>query len=309
MGGRDGIGGYVNVSFNGTTYDVTPDPVSPESQFIQSGQGFIVHAAGGSGTTRIVIRESDKSTTAATNVFRPSGNVQGVRISLKSVDASEENVLDQVYASYSSDFSNAVDDMDVLKLDNFKENLSISTTDKKLMVERRALIKLADTVQLNLSNLSNQVYVLAFNPQNLGSLKSAVLEDLYLHTATALSLSEVTRLNFQPGKEGSKNTNRFRLILASKNIAETPITKHTIKAFPNPLSGNTVNVDFADMPTGNYNVEISNSLGVVVFRSRIVYDEGASIKNIRLQNKLVKGAYQLKVSQKEITSSIKIISN
>ncbi|RYF83057.1 MAG: CHRD domain-containing protein, partial [Chitinophagaceae bacterium] len=72
MGGLAGVGAYVLISYNGSTYDAIPASVSPESQYIQSGQGFLVQPSTPGVAGAITIKESDKAATPAMDVFRTS---------------------------------------------------------------------------------------------------------------------------------------------------------------------------------------------------------------------------------------------
>ncbi|MFL5741704.1 MAG: hypothetical protein ACJ75B_15870, partial [Flavisolibacter sp.] len=164
MGGANGVGAYVTVSFNGSGWDVTPASVSPESQIIQNGQGFLVHAASNA-PAQLVIKESDKTTTPNMDVFRKARNSSGLRISLRNAnDDQNATVLDEVFSSFSSYFSQKVDQMDVPKLSNIEENISIVSGSQLLMVERRPLLNEQDAIDLKLWNLKKQQYQMEFNP-------------------------------------------------------------------------------------------------------------------------------------------------
>ncbi|MEO6931251.1 MAG: hypothetical protein ABI151_06455, partial [Chitinophagaceae bacterium] len=179
MGGTDGVGGYVLLSFNGSTYDMVPSAVSPESQYIQSGQGFLVHSTGTAGS--ITIKESDKSGTAAANVFRVnttapangspfasniSTTTSGLRISLQSIGTdSKPAVLDEVFSSYGNNYSDKIDNLDAEKMFNIEENLAINSEGHTLMAERSRALEETDKIQLKIWNLSSEKsYLLEINP-------------------------------------------------------------------------------------------------------------------------------------------------
>ncbi|MCC6289019.1 MAG: Ig-like domain-containing protein, partial [Chitinophagaceae bacterium] len=262
MGGANGVGAYVNISFNGTGYDITPASVSPESQYIQSGQAFLVQSTGTAGS--LVIKESDKSATAAQNVFReqsvvsgqlsatgnelsamgnglvfaPAKNATGLRVNLQAADGSQRGVLDEVFASYSSSFSNDIDNMDALKAENVMENLAIIRKGQSLMVDRRNLVQSADTLRLNLSNTSVSTYMFEFSPIELAGAESVTLVDNYLKTNTSVSLTETSQVFFQVGSDSkSAATDRFSVIIVNrKGLIPGIADKAGIRAYPNPVT-------------------------------------------------------------------------
>ncbi len=196
MSGPDGVGAFVNVSFNGSTYDVTPTPASPISQYIQSHQSFLVRSTGAAGS--LVIKETDKSTGGSDNVSRTSGVSQNLRVNLLVNNTDNTtSVADGVLSSYSTDFSNTVDDMDAVKMTNFNENLGIVRNGQTLTVERRSAISLSDTIFLKLWNTAQTSYHLQFDPSNFSSSAIAVyLVDNYQHTSTPVSMSSISDVDF-----------------------------------------------------------------------------------------------------------------
>lgn len=315
LGGTYGVGAWVNVSWNGTSYDVTPAPVSPESQYIQSGQGFMVHSTGVAGS--ITIKESDKSSTASTNVFRSSNITSGIRINLQTTgsDNSSTTVLDEVFASFNSKYSDKVDNLDVLKFPNTNENLAIVRDGQNLMVDRRSPIISDEVLNLKLWNTEEKSYTFQFNPINLNAeIVSATLEDTYQKTFTPISLTSVSQIYIKVNSDAaSKNENRFRLVIAGTKptIPITGInTQNAIHAFPNPVTGGVINLHLGgELLKGTYNVELVNGLGVSVFKTQMVHDGSAATKIVQLNNRLAKGIYQLRVTKGDIKKTTTVLIN
>lgn len=322
MGGTNGVGAYVNVSFNGTGYDVTPASVSPESQYIQSGQSFLVQSTGTAGS--LVIKESDKSATTAQNVFRqsaddagdglvfaPAKNASGLRINLQAADGSAKGVLDEVFASYSNSFSDEIDNMDALKVTNELENLAIIRKGQSLMVDRRNRIQNADTLKLNLSNTTASTYMFEFSPIELAGAESVTLVDHYLKTETAVSLTEASQVYFQVGGDSrSSATDRFSVIIVNKkglpglSLAD----KAGIRVYPNPVTANgTVNLRFDNIQAGMYRVELVNSSGQTVYSRMMQLNNGTFNQQLNIGRGLPSGVYQMKVTGKDTRTVIKVI--
>ncbi len=312
MGGIYGRGAYVLVSYNGSGYDVTPASVSPESQYIQSGQGFLVHAMGGTAGS-IVIKESDKSATAAANVFRPVNTTQGLRVNLQAINADNTtSLLDEVFSSYSSKFSEKIDDMDAPKVQNIDENLAIVRGGQTLMVERKGLPVISDTVHLKIWNIKQKDYLLEFNPINLSSsVLSAELVDNHLHTVTSISLEKVSQVFIRDAETAGTGSNRFMIVLASKSRMPSNLVngKSTISSYPNPVSDKAINIQINNQPTGIYNIELINSLGQVVYKGQIKHAGGSATQMLQLANKPAKGVYQIRVTKGIFRSALPVIIN
>ncbi len=334
MGGTYGVGAYVNVSFNGTGYDVTPASTSPESQYIQSGQSFLVQSTGTAGS--LVIKESDKSATPAQNVFRQSGvsdqvsaisdqqsaegglvfapakNATGLRVNLQPSDGSQRGVLDEVFASYSSNFSDEIDNMDALKVPNVMENLSIIRKGQELMVDRRNVIRTADTLRLNMTNLTATGYMFEFSPIDLSEAESVTLIDNYLKTTTDISLTETSQVYFQTGSDSRASApDRFCVVIVKNRSAMPGVNlagRAIIRAYPNPVtaSGN-INLQFGNIKSGMYRVELVNSLGQTVYSRMMQLNEGTFNQQMNIGRNLPAGVYQMKITGKDSRTVIKIM--
>ncbi len=328
MGGTYGVGAYVNVSFNGTGYDVTPASTSPESQYIQSGQSFLVQSTGTAGS--LVIKESDKSATPAQNVFRqanpgdqqsavsgglvfaPAKNATGLRVNLQPSDGSQRGVLDEVFASYSSNFSDEIDDMDALKVENVMENLSIIRKGQELMVDRRNVIQTADTLRLNMTNLTATGYMFEFSPIDLSEAESVTLIDNYLKTTTDISLTETSQVYFQTGSDSKASApDRFCVVIVKNRSAMPGVNlagRAIIRAYPNPVtaSGN-INLQFGNIKSGMYRVELVNSLGQTVYSRMMQLNEGTFNQQMNIGRNLPAGVYQMKITGKNSRTVIKIM--
>lgn len=320
MGGVNGVGAWVNVSYNGTGYDVIPTPVSPLSQYIQSGQAFMVRSGNGQPGS-LVIKESDKSATPAQNVFRhtenkdeqplyaPARNTQGLKVRLQKPDSSGYTLLDEVFTSYSREFSNAIDEMDVHKMSNFSENLAIVRKENLLLVERREEIKEADSLQLKLWNTSAGNYSLQFTPIALGDVESVTLEDKYLHSRVIIDPNRVSDWPFEVNTDKiSAAADRFRITITKKKAL--PVTRTSlVRVYPNPVHNSNIYVNFEYIPSGRYNLQLLNSAGQVVYNNHLVLAEGSTRQQLDATQQLPAGVYQLKVTGEGRTHVIKVLKH
>ena len=314
LGGPNGVGAYVLLSFNGSSYDATPAPISPESQFIQSGQGFLVHTTSTASAGSLVIKESDKSTTTpSTDVFRmaaPAAST-GLRINLQSLNADNTtSLLDEVFSSYGSTFSDKVDELDGFKMANVEENLAITRDGHNLMIERSKALDKEDVIQLKLWNTAaGKQYLLEFNPLNLpGNVSTAYLVDHYLHTTTTIGLDKTTQLSFSVNSDAaSSNADRFTVAFTPVSAAAAINGKAGIVNYPNPVSGKTIQLFFSQQPQGSYKVELVNGMGQVVQRNSINHAGGSAIQHIEMNNKPAAGIYLLNITNAQTKTTLKVV--
>jgi hypothetical protein len=309
MGGPNGVGAYVNISFNGTSWDLTPASVSPESMIIQNGQGFLVKTTSPA-PGQLTIKESDKTLTPNMDVFRTQGNPSGLRINLQEMNYDgTASVLDEVFSSYSSNFSEKIDDMDASKLANIQENLAIVHDDQLLMVERRPSLHQNDEIEMKLWNTKQQAYILQFNPQNLSTTIPAWLVDNYLETVTEVPLDKISNFDFSINNDGSSGaSDRFKVVLSSKKpeLLNNLFTQ-SIRVYPNPVEGRNINLQFLNTPAGRYQLKVVNSLGQVVYKKNIDHRAGINSEKLLLDESISKGVYQLQIGNEKTKASFKLL--
>lgn len=262
MSGPDGVGAFVNVSFNGSTYDVTPTPASPISQYIQSHQSFLVRSTGAAGS--LVIKETDKVKAGSDNVFRTGGVSQNLRINLMVNNADNTTAIaDGVLSSYNTDFSDAVDEMDAVKMTNFNENIGMVRNGQVLTVERRSAISASDTIFLKLWNTAQTGYHLQFDPSNFSSSAIAAwLVDNYRHTSTPVSMSSISDVAFSVTADAaSAAADRFMVVFKANSTL--PVNFTTVKAYQQSAN---VQVDWNVATESNIlNYEVEKSSNGVMF--------------------------------------------
>lgn len=304
------VGAYVNVSFNGVSYDVTPASVSPMSQYIQSGQAFLVQSTGAAGS--VTIKESDKVATAAQDVFRRSTTAQGINITLKaSGDDNEMQVLDEVYVSFNNRFAAAIDAFDALKPANIEENLAVISHDKELMVERRPLVTDKEAIQLSLTNVTQRTYQFEFNAQRMAETGLyAVLEDRYTGATTVIDLQNTTQVSFTVSSDvASASATRFALRFSKEKPIQNAITgAEGIRVYPNPVSGRELQLSFNNVSEGVYRINMINALGQLVYTTQIRHNGGTVLQKLSMRQPLSKGVYQLQIDGNNKRQTLKIVS-
>jgi hypothetical protein len=113
------------------------------------------------------------------------------------VNAGVPTVLDGLRVKYNPSFSKQVTSEDVNKMMNFGENIASYRSNASLIIERRPdVLTTNDTVFLRLTNASIRSYSFDIDLGNFASGLTATLEDAFLNSSTALSMTGNTTVNF-----------------------------------------------------------------------------------------------------------------
>ncbi|MEO8763708.1 MAG: hypothetical protein ABI416_05445 [Ginsengibacter sp.] len=218
LGGNNGFGAYQTFSKNEEDdYVITPGDGSyteagSASNYINSGQAFFVQAGNTDGY--LAFNEAAKTNGASQSSIISGSHPPQLRTSLYGINKDNTaSMVDGVVINFNDNYSNRVDDMDAVKRLNTGENLSIKTSDKLLVIERRQIMATDDTIFLNLANAKIQQYRFKFTGTHLAQQGvNPFLEDNYLHTITSLDPGGNTIVDFSVENiPASYAVNRFRI--------------------------------------------------------------------------------------------------
>ena len=231
MGGTNGVGAYVTVYWNGSTYKTVPNvPNGANLRFIQANEGFFVEGIVNKAGSLVVIQEADKDSANTLIPFGRSGeeNESKLEVNLKVFNGDNTtSIADGVAYLFSNEFNSKVDEDDVVKLQNFSENLSIAADSKLLTVEQRVMNNGTDSLHLNLSGVKTTSYQLEVIPNNIGN--RLFLFDKYLNTTTPVSSDDTSRFTISINADAaSKAADRFTIV--SKTFALLPVSFTKITA-------------------------------------------------------------------------------
>jgi hypothetical protein len=172
-----------------------------------------------------------------------------IRTQLYQVQNGTPVLFDGVLNMYDESYTNMCDAMDLDKLTNSGENISISNNGKQLSIESRNGIGNTDTIFYNINHMKAATYQLNVIPENLSqSGLQAYLEDSYLQSRTAIDMNSGAKVNFNINSDpGSYATDRFRLVFNS--IAPPSVFTINVKS---ETKGSEVIID--------WNVQHANSI-------------------------------------------------
>jgi hypothetical protein len=308
--GTNNLGGYQTIS-SVTGYLPTPGstlyPANVPVKTIQSGQAFFVHGSTG-GTVSFTEAAKVTGSALVTRATRPDR--QYLALNLYKVSSIDLGPIDgNVLAIDKNSFSNAYDRYDALKISNSHENVGITRNGKLLAIETRRSITKNDTIFYTIGNLRYETYQFRFGPDNIGGNNlEAFLVDRFLNTTTPVSLMDSTIIDFTITSDpASYQANRFYLIFKklpppqfAKGSEKAPVEQEDIKSsisvYPNPVVDGKMNVNFRNMPAGNYKLELTNLAGQVMLTKLISVKSKITNESIAIGRDISAGIYNLSVS-------------
>lgn len=256
-----GTGGYVTASWNGNSYDYTPNGAPRKTTIIQSGMAFFVKTNGSFAATPTVSFLESHKDVASHNIFRTGSQNEKlfVDLFLQSTTGNTWSLADGFLARYHNTYNvDVINGEDAGKMLNTEENFSLKRNGNLLAIESRPLIDGDDTLFVSMSNIKqNRSYKFAFDPQNFDAPGlTAYLEDAFVNNATPVSLSAPTEVVFTTTTAaGSFAADRFRIVFKQSSTLSSGGL--TVKA---SLTEKQVRIDWSMVNENNvkgYTVERS----------------------------------------------------
>ena len=243
----------------------------------------------------------------------PGGQQLYVNLVIK--NATGPSLADGIRVRYNAAFSAGTTD-DVLKMGNFGENLSSVREGKKLIVEKRPMIKATDTIFLRMTNGAIKDY--QFQVAGIDFVQTGIqawLQDTYTGRNTPIDCyGNINTIDFSiTADAGSANPDRFRIIFTGK--AQVPVItasdKPGIRVYPSPVTNRIIGLHFTEMPPGIYIVRLVNTSGQVVLTQQFIHDGFSATQNIKLGAGVTGGLYRMEIIQPDHTRTSKniIVSN
>jgi hypothetical protein len=306
-------GGYA--TYNQST-GITVPSGSAVNRYIQPGQAFFIQNT--TTAPAITFKESHKavSTSNLTATFKASkSEVSKIYIDVKKVmDASENLLLDGAAIAYDSKFSNNISQEDAMKMVNAKENISILSNDEQLSIEGRNSPSIFDSVKLNLTQFSEgEKYQLVVNTTDfVNKGLQPYLVDKFTNTTTLLNLLSVSTYSFIVTANENSYNNRFVIVYRTnisdnKDILVKIAEKQNINVSPNPVVDKKINLAVSNLPIDTYQVNIYNSNGLLVFKTKLDYLGGTLNQTIQLPRNISAGNYTISLLKERIKISKSIV--
>ncbi|MEO8721500.1 MAG: hypothetical protein ABI372_10380 [Ginsengibacter sp.] len=231
LSGTYGLGGYQTISEVTNFHPIPGNTANYQSssayQNIQSGQVFFVQNFY-SFPISISFTNLCKLDDANHLVNKVKSSER--QILFANLFADNGDIADGNAVAFDHEFSDKIDEKDVLKIYNNGENFSIKSNQSILSVEAKDNIKAIDTIFYDLHNLLKREYKFIFNPENFQEDLSATLTDQYLHDEKPISLKDSTVIIFSvTSDDASKKPDRF--FLTFKRLAANANIIFSVKAY------------------------------------------------------------------------------
>lgn len=329
LGGALGVGAWVTLTWNGTNF-TSSSPYGAgnyDDRYIASGAAIMVDFPAGGGT--LSMNEANKNTDSNTTAFRP---VRQLMTSLQARDANNTlYVADAALNLFGSQFNDNYDLDDARKLSNVNENICLKRNSGFLSIERKKLNGDGDTIFYFINKLQKKDYQLRFQMDNIEApaATAAFLEDTYLKTKTAVSLSGATEAGFTVTNDtGSAAAERFRLVfrrsvwyshiaadILNSDVAirwsvtdELNIEKYEIERSANGGSFTTIANQLSNghsaVPVSYSGLDLSPAPGEYYYRIKSTSKNGIVTYSDVVKVKVVKSSPQLFVFPNPVTNNI-----
>lgn len=317
INGTYGVGAYVTYD-NGMMVPSTGSyPVA--TTVIQGGQGFFVQA---NNTSVSLGFQEGYKTASESNVFgriRQPKLPPRVYINLMQPSGDTLALLDGVGAMYASKFSDSVDINDANKMYTFNENIMLMRQNTRLAIEARPFPSETDTLFMRMLFLKTQDYILQTTPADVPpSVKEAWLIDKYLQTEYSLSLTDVTNYSFAANSDTNSYISRFRIVftlnktgdvkntIACNNNHKSAHAEKFVTIKPNPVLNGRLQVGFAGMAKGDYELDLYATSGNMVLRKEVNHSGSNNTYEVLLQQNLPQGVYNLFVVNRQTKEVISL---
>ena len=231
--GLRGTGGYQTLSLAGGYKPLIPTSyynTSTPAPYLESGQAVFVYNPGASPVT-MTFTESNKAT--GSHLAFKAADVSVSEFFRAYLVTASGKIADGNATVFNIKYQDKIDAYDARKISNTGENFGLKRDGIILAIEARAPLTASDTIYFDLKNVATQNYALQFVPENMQNEPlTAYLLDNYLKTATEVSLSGTTNINFTVNSNAaSYAADRFKVIFRQASVAAVlPVTFVSIKA-------------------------------------------------------------------------------
>ena len=287
--GSNSVGTY-NLFNNGTYSNVTSNPAVTTGTQIQSGQAFFVKSTTGGTFT---IKETHKGTTFSNAVFR-TATPELFRVGLYKQVNNEWSGRDGAMTVILSD-ANA--NQSPNKMVNSTENIAFTKNGASFASNHHLPLVSSDVLNVKVwnttvgANYKLKINTEAFTATNL----SATLEDLFTNSRTPLNLEgTAVEYPFTVTNEALSSGDRFRIVFQNAVLGNNNPTENGFSIVPNPVTGDSFQVNLGALAIGTYSYSICNSLGQEIEKGSIQNATQNNNYDVKMSN-VATGIYIMKI--------------
>ena len=287
-------GAYVTVNIKGVNSAGTSATID-----IQSGIAFFVKGRGQSTQPHnFMIRETDKSKKNDINMFVPEKGGGQLSMRLYYNDGNGKRLADGMVAIFDDSYSKDIDPFDAEKMRNWDENIAWTVGNKYLSIQSRPLIAGNERLGIYMSNLKERDYQFDIEGTDLNYTGIAELVDNYTLKRTVISANGPITVSFSvTANARSKAADRFHIEFRSYIAPVAVGNISSVNVYPNPVVGNTIQLQLNNMDKGIYSITLTNQAGQIAYYKQFNHDGSTNVQTLDIGGKLIKGTYVLKVGE------------
>jgi hypothetical protein len=287
--GSNTVGTY-NLFNSGTYTNVTSNPVVTSGTQIQSGQAFFVKSAAGGTFT---IKEAHKGTTFSNAVFRTAAP-ELLRVGLYKQVNNEWSGRDGAMTVILSD---AAANQSPNKMANSTENIAFTKNGASFASNHHLPLVASDVLNVKVWNTTAGAnYKLKLNTEEFSATNlEATLEDLFTNSRTPLTLDgSAVEYPFTVTTEALSTGDRFRIVFQTSALGMNNPKANGFSIVPNPVTGDSFQVNLGSLATGIYSYTICNAIGQEVEKGSIQNATQNTNYEVKMSNAAT-GVYIMKI--------------
>jgi hypothetical protein len=292
VAGDYSVGTY-NLFDNGTYSNISSNPNISGAQ-IQSGQAFFVKQSSGN-SVDFSIQEAHKGATFNNAVFRDAAPAQLLRVGIYKQTNNEWSGRDGAMAVFLSD---AEANQTTNKISNGSENVAFTKNSELFASEHHLPLVASDVLNVRVWNTTASAnYKLKINTEQFTTTNlDATLEDLFTNSRTPIALDGTAiEYPFAVTTDAASTGNRFRIVFQNAALGMNNPKANGITILPNPITGDTFQVNLGTLEMGMYTYSICNALGQEVETGSINNVTQNTNYNVKFKSNTAAGLYIMKV--------------
>lgn len=263
------------------------------STVIQSGQAFFVKALSGQ-TGSFTISENNKSTASTNTLFRNGTTPELLRVGLYKQVNNEWAGRDGAMTVLLSD---AAANQSANKLANSTENIAFTKNGASFASNHHLPLVASDVLNVKVWNTTSGAnYKLKINTEALTTTHlSATLEDLFTNSRTPLNLEgAAVEYPFTVTSDALSSGDRFRIVFQNVVLGTNNPTANGFQIVPNPVTGDSFQVNLGTLATGTYSYSICNAIGQEVEKGTLNNTTQNTNYEVKMST-VAKGIYVMKI--------------
>jgi hypothetical protein len=283
--------GTFNLFTSGTYTNATSNPVVTSGTQIQSGQAFFVLPTVNSST--FTIKETHKGTAFSNAVLRTSG-LELLRVGLYKQVNAEWSGRDGAMTVITPD---ADANQTPNKMANGTENVAFTKNAGLFASNHHLPLIASDVLNVKVWNTTAGTnYKLKIYTEEFTSNLTATLEDLFTNARTPLPLDgSAVDYPFAVTTDALSTGNRFRIVFQTAALGINNPKANGFSILPNPVTGDSFQVNLGTLATGTYSYSICNALGQEVEKGSINNATQNTNYTVKFRETAATGIYIMKI--------------